>query len=65
MKFVSSYCIYPKYWDTLNSYHASPKICTILPHGPLKNAEWLADNVDPDQTSYSEVSPACPSGYLG
>ena len=71
----STYRIYPKYSDTSTPYHICTKIWTSTIHYPmlcLKIAGWVANSVDPDETSRSVAShlglycllrPVCPNIY--
>ena len=64
--------IYPKYLDTLTSYHTYPKIWYV--HFTTywcvkKTARWVANIIEPDQTQHSVVfdlglpfaQPVCPN----
>ena len=54
----SKYCKNSKIWDTSNNCHNCPKIDKVLCNVALmhpKEADAMANSVDPDQTASSEA----------
>ena len=48
------YYIYPKYWDTLTSYHTCPDILTLVMLNP--DIPAFANSVDPYQLASEEAN---------
>ena len=62
---LSTYRIYPEYWDTLSPCFISPSLTTLFHNLSmcLKLAGWVTNKVDPDQTPdlHYLLRPICPN----